>query len=150
MPQSFARVYIHLVFSTKNRERMINKEWAPRLNEYLVGILRQRKCELLIAGGIEDHVHLLISMSREIAISDLVRDVKSISSHWVHTTIPGSREFAWQQGYSVFSVSQSGLEDVKRYIATQEEHHQKRTFREELLMFLEKHGVEYDERYMWD
>ncbi|MEW4561314.1 IS200/IS605 family transposase [Bremerella sp. JC770] len=98
MPQSFARVYIHLVFSTKNRERMIKKDWAPRLNEYLVGILRQRKCELLIAGGIEDHVHLLISMSREIAISDLVRDVKYISSHWVRTTIPGSREFAWQQG----------------------------------------------------
>ncbi|QDU76499.1 Transposase IS200 like protein [Bremerella volcania] len=150
MPQSFARVYIHLIFSTKNRERTIQREWASRLNQYLVGILRQRKCELLATGGVEDHVHLLISMSREIAISDLVRDLKSISSHWIHTTIPGSRAFAWQQGYSVFSVSQSGLEDVKEYIAHQEEHHRKRTFREELLMFLEKHGVEYDERYMWD
>ncbi|PQO27480.1 transposase [Blastopirellula marina] len=150
MPQSFACVYAHLIFSTKNRERTIKGEWAPRLNEYLVGILRQRKCELLAAGGVEDHVHLLISMSREIAISDLVRDVKSISSHWIHTTIPGSRAFAWQQGYSVFSVSQSGLADVKDYIARQEEHHAKRSFKNELLMFLKKHGVEYDERYMWD
>ncbi|MFN3151928.1 IS200/IS605 family transposase [Bremerella sp.] len=150
MPQSFARVYVHLIFSTKNRERTIKPEWAPRLNEYLVGILRQRKCELLAAGGVEDHIHLLISMSREIAISDLVRDAKSISSHWIHTTIPGSRAFAWQQGYSVFSVSQSGLEDVKSYIANQEEHHAKRSFQEELLAFLKKHGVEYDERYMWD
>ena len=149
-PQSFARVYIHLIFSTKNRDRMIKKEWAPRLNEYLVGILRQRKCELLAAGGIEDHVHLLISMSREIAISDLVRDVKSISSHWIHTTIPGARAFAWQQGYSVFSVSQSGLGNVKEYIASQEQHHQKRSFQEELLAFLKKHDVEYDERYIWD
>ncbi|RCS44619.1 IS200/IS605 family transposase [Bremerella cremea] len=150
MPQSFAGVYVHLIFSTKKRQRWIDAAWAPRLQEYLGGILRERKCELLAAGGVEDHIHLLISLSREITLAALVRDVKSISSHWVHQCIAESQEFAWQQGYSVFSVSQSALDDVKRYIAQQAEHHRQRSFRDELLMFLEKHGIPFDERYMWD
>ena len=150
MPQSFAGVYLHLIFSTKNRERSIHAEWAPRLYEYIGGILRERKCQLLTVGGVEDHLHLLVSLSREITLATLVRDVKSVSSHWVHQNIAGSQEFAWQQGYAVFSVSQSALDDVKTYIADQVTHHRRRTFQEELLIFLEKHGMSYDERYLWD
>ncbi|PQO46341.1 IS200/IS605 family transposase [Blastopirellula marina] len=114
MPQSFAGVYLHLIFSTKNRECSIRTEWAPRLYEYIGGILRDRKCQLLAAGGVEDHVHLLVSLSREITLSSLVRDIKSVSSHWVHQNMTGSQEFAWQQGYAVFSVSQSALVHVKK------------------------------------
>lgn len=150
MPQSFACLYVHLVFSTKNRRAWIDESWAPQLYEYFSGILRGQGNHLLLAGGVEDHVHLLISMSRQITFADLVRDLKANSSKWIRETKPDCTDFGWQAGYSAFSVSQSGLNDVRRYIDHQKQHHQKQSFQEELIAFLKKHHIEYDERYLFD
>ncbi|MFN3152196.1 IS200/IS605 family transposase [Bremerella sp.] len=150
MPQSFACLYVHLIFSTKGRRAWLDDSWSPQLYEYFSGILRGQGNQLLLAGGVEDHVHLLISMSREMAIADLVRDLKANSSKWVRHTRAEIDEFGWQTGYSAFSVSQSGLNDVRRYIQNQKEHHQKQSFKEELIAFLKKHNLEYDERYVFD
>ncbi|MFA8018687.1 transposase [Bremerella cremea] len=121
---------------------------VPRLYEYIAGILKRRKCFLILGGGIEDHVHLLISLSREASVAEVVRDVKAGSSGWIHKTIADARLFAWQDGYSAFSVSKSALEDVKNYIANQEEHHRVCSFHDELIAFLNKHDVEYNEDYI--
>jgi len=150
MPQSFACLYVHLIFSTKGRRAWLDDSWSPQLYEYFSGILRAQGNQLLLAGGVEDHVHLLISISRQIAFEDLVRDLKANSSKWVRENHVGSGEFGWQSGYSAFSVSYSGLSEVRRYIQNQKEHHQKQDFREELIAFLKKHNVEYDERYVFD
>ncbi|MEW4561633.1 IS200/IS605 family transposase [Bremerella sp. JC770] len=150
MPQSFACLYVHLIFSTKGRKAWLDDSWSPQLYEYFSGILRAQGNQLLLAGGVEDHVHLLISISRQIAFADLVRDLKANSSKWVRENHVGRGEFGWQAGYSAFSVSYSGLSDVRRYIQNQKEHHQKQDFREELIAFLKKHDVEYDERYVFD
>lgn len=148
MPQSYARLYVHIIFSTRQRKRWIKSDWAPRLYEYFSGTVRRRDSELILAGGVEDHVHLLISLSREATVSDVVRDVKTASSHWIHENIQGANLFAWQNGYSAFSVSHSAVPDVKKYIANQEEHHQTRTYREELIAFFEKHAIEFREEYL--
>ena len=148
MPQSYARLYVHIIFSTRQRKRWIEQAWAPRLYEYFSGIVRRRDSELILAGGVEDHVHLLVSLSREATVSDVVRDVKAASSSWVHENVPGASLFAWQNGYSAFSVSHSALQDVKQYIASQEEHHRSRTFHEELIAFFRKHGIEFREEYL--
>ncbi len=150
MPQSFAAVYLHVVFSTKNRESLIAPDLAPRLYEYLSGVARGNGCRLAGSGGVADHVHLLVSLGREIAIADLVRELKAGSSRWVHDTFPGLSGFAWQSGYGAFSVSVGRIAGVKTYIANQEEHHKTRTFQEEYREFLRKHGIEWDERYVWD
>ncbi|PQO28236.1 IS200/IS605 family transposase [Blastopirellula marina] len=150
MPQSFASLYVHLIFSTKNRESWIEDEWSPRLYEYVAGTLRKQNDQLLIGGGMADHIHLLISMSRESSIVDIVRNVKSNSSRWIHENFPGSTGFAWQAGYAAFSVSRSALPEVRQYIENQKQHHTTRTFEEEFLAFLERHELEYDPRYVFD
>src|SRR5690242_998946 len=109
MPQSFACMYAHVIFSTKNRGPAITADLQPRLYEYIGGILRNEKCALLAAGGVQDHVHLLISMGREVSIAELVQALKANSSRWIHETFTEHREFAWQSGYAVFSVSHSNL-----------------------------------------
>ena len=101
-------------------------------------------------GGVTDHVHLLVGLNKELAIAETLRTVKAGSSRWVHDTFAEQRSFAWQAGYGAFSVSYSHLGRVKAYIAGQAEHHRKRTFQEEFVLFLRRHGVEYDERYLWD
>ncbi len=150
MPQSFADLHCHIVFSTKNRLRSIDGEWQPRLYEYIGGILRKQKCVLTAAGGMPDHVHLLVSLSREMAVAEVVRLIKANSSKWVHEEFVASRGFAWQAGYGAFSVSHSNLDAVKQYIAGQAEHHRVRTFQEEFIEFLKRHEIEYDEKYIWD
>jgi REP element-mobilizing transposase RayT len=150
MPQSLVSLNIHIVFSTKNREPFIDDVLAPRLYGYMGGIVRNTGSVLLAVGGIEDHVHLLVSLGRQVCIADLVRDVKSNSTGWVHDTFPDRAAFAWQAGYGAFSVSKSVIKRVERYIAVQREHHTRETFREEYLRFLREHGLEYDERYVWD
>ena len=150
MPQSFASLHCHIVFSTKNRLPSIDGEWQARLYEYIGGILRKEKCVLSAAGGMPDHVHLLVSLSREIAVADLVRLIKANSSKWVHETFPTSRAFAWQAGYGAFSVSHSNRDAVKKYIAGQAAHHRVRTFQEEFIEFLKRHDIEYDEKYIWE
>ncbi len=150
MPQSFACLHTHLVFSTKQRAPLITPDLAVRLYPYIGGILRNRKCQLVQAGGIADHIHLLIHQARDISVSDLMRDIKSNSSAWIHKEYQHHRDFAWQQGYAAFSVSKSGMEAVKLYIQNQMEHHRKRTYQEELRIILDQHEIEYDEKYMWD
>jgi REP element-mobilizing transposase RayT len=150
MPQSFACLHCHLIFSTKNRIPAITAELQPRLYEYIGGILLAEKNVLIAAGGMPDHVHLLVSLSREISVAQAVGLIKSNSSKWVHETFPEQRAFAWQTGYGAFSVSYSHLDRVKAYLAGQAEHHRARTFQEEFLLFLKRHHIEYDERYIWE
>jgi REP element-mobilizing transposase RayT len=128
----------------------IAADLQPRLFAYFGGILRDLKCVLLAAGGIEDHVHLLVSLSREVSVAQTVREIKANSSRWVHESFPERRSFAWQNGYGAFSVSRSQLESVKAYLANQREHHRKQTFQKEFIALLKKHDIQYDERYLWD
>jgi len=150
VPQSFICMNSHLVFSTKARDPLIGPDWASRLYEYIGGTVRNKGSTLLAAGGMPGHVHLLLSLNKQASVADAVRDIKSNSSRWIHETFAHLRGFAWQAGYGAFSVSYSSLEEVRRYIADQPDHHRVRTFQEEFLAFLKRHHIEYDERYIWD
>src|SRR5579884_4053063 len=150
MPQSFGSLYVHLVFSTKGRQPWIDADLESRLYEYMGGILRAEKSALLAAGGMPDHLHLLVSVSCVLNIADTLRLIKANSSKWIHETFPERQQFAWQAGYGAFSVSFSNLPQVKGYIARQAEHHRVRTFQDEFREFLRRHELEWDERYVWD
>ncbi len=150
MPQSFAALYVHIVFSTKERRTLIDSEWQPDLLSYIGGIVRNVKGSLLRAGGMPDHVHLLCSLPRDLSTAEVVRTVKGNSSKWVHTEFPARQNFAWQSGYGAFSVSQSQLDVVKHYIDNQLEHHRKSTFADEFRALLQTHHLQWDERYVWD
>lgn len=150
MPGTYSQLLLHLVFSTRRREPWIHEDVAARLYPYLGGIIRAERGMLLDIGGVEDHVHLYIRWRSDGSISDLVRTVKSRSSLWVHQTFPDLSRFAWQEGYSVFSVSKSQEAALRRYIAGQREHHQKEGFGSELIRLLRAHAVEFDERYVLD
>jgi len=150
MPQSFGSIQMHLVFSTKGREPSIVPAIADRLYDYLGGTLRGNNCSSVAIGGVADHVHLLVSMSREFSTSQLVRVLKSNSSRWIDDTFSTMTGFAWQSGYGAFSVSYSQVEVVKAYILNQEEHHKRQSFQDEFLSLLRAHRLEWDERYVWD
>ena len=150
MAQSLSKVYVRLTFSTKNRAPLIDKEIKPRLMEYLGGICKQLNCIPLQTGGTKDHVHILCLLSKNITQIKLVEEVKKSSSKWIKTIAPNYRSFYWQDGYGIFSVNPSEVEVVIDYIKNQEEHHRKRTFREEFLVFLKKYNVDYNEQYLWD
>jgi putative transposase len=150
MAGTYSQLLLHVVFSTKGRVPWIGAEVAERLYPYIGGIARAEKGVLHDIGGVEDHVHLYIRWRADAAVSDLMRTVKSRSSKWVHETFPALGAFAWQEGYSVFSVSKSQEDAVKRYIAGQREHHLKEDFKSELLRILRAHGVEFDERYVFE
>ncbi|HEY5311474.1 MAG TPA: IS200/IS605 family transposase [Pirellulales bacterium] len=147
---SFTCLNYHLVFSTKHRQPFIAEVWQQRLFDYIGGIVRQQGGVLLAAGGMPDHIHLLAKISKSVAIADGMRDIKANSSKWVHDEIPGQASFAWQSGYGAFTVSYSGLDSARRYLAGQKEHHRVRTFQEEFLELLRRHEIEFDERYLWD
>jgi len=148
MPQSFVASHLHVVFGTKGHLPLLRADVQPRLYEYIGGIARGQGSALIAAGGISNHVHLLVSLSKEISVAAAARDIKANSSKWIHETYPGMGKFQWQVGYGAFSVSQSNLEGVKRYIASQEEHHRRVTFRAEFVALLQRHGLPYDERYL--
>jgi REP element-mobilizing transposase RayT len=150
MPQSFACLHTHLIFSTRQRVPMLDIDLLPRLYQYIGGVLRAEGCMLVAAGGTSDHVHLLASLTREIAVADALRVIKTNSSKWIHETDPARGGFAWQSGYGAFAVSYSHLERVKSYLARQAEHHRTMTFQEEFRAFLERHHIAFDERYLWD
>jgi putative transposase len=150
MPQSFACLHHHLIFSTRLREPTLDLDLLPGLDQYIGGILRGEGCALVAAGGMRDHVHLLASLSREISVAEALRRIKSHSSKWIHETQPGRRGFAWQAGYGAFAVSYSHRDQVKAYLAGQVEHHRTVSFQEEFRAFLERHEIAYDERYVWD
>lgn len=150
MPQSFVSIYVHIIFSTKNREPWLTAEYLPRVLEYIGGTVRVDRTVLLAAGGMPDHIHLLVSFGKQTDAADLVRLIKANSSKWIHETFPGLQSFAWQAGYAAFSVSQSNRDAVKKYIENQEEHHRTRTFQDEYRQFLTAHGIAFDEQYVWD
>ena len=149
MPQSFGSLHCHIVFSTKHRQPFISADWQPRLYEYIGGILRGHSNCLVAAGGMPDHIHLLVSMSRTTAVAYAVRLVKSNSSAWIHDTL-GMAEFRWQDGYGAFATSYSNIENVKLYLASQQQHHHRMSFQEEFLELLKRHDLKWDERYVWD
>ena len=150
MPGTYSQILLHIVFSTKHREPWVAPDVAERLYPYMGGIVRAERGALYDIGGVADHVHMYLRWRTDGAVSDLMRTVKARSSKWVHDTFPKLPDFAWQEGYSVFSVSKSQEDAVKRYIAGQAEHHKKEDFKTELLRILRLHGIEFDERYVFD
>jgi REP element-mobilizing transposase RayT len=150
MGHSFSSSLFHCTFSTKGRRPLITKELQSQLWPYMGGIARNNRMTALAIGGIDDHVHLLLSLPSTMAIAKAIQLIKGGSSLWIHETFPPHREFSWQEGYGAFSIGISDVERTKLYIANQEEHHRKRTYQEEFLEFLKRHGIEYDERYIWD
>ena len=144
---SYISIHTHLVFATKNRSPMIDSIWQDRLHEYLGGIVKRLDAFPQGIGGIEDHVHLLVGFKATHRLSDFMRELKKSSSTWVQNEI-GLKKFAWQDGYSAFSVSPTARPAVQRYIQNQEEHHRHKSLKEELIELLEKAGVEFDPKYL--
>jgi putative transposase len=148
MPQSLAQVVVHLVFSTKHREPLIRPECRDRMFRYLAGTLSELDCPVVLVGGMPDHVHLLFALSRTLAMSRVVEEVKKGSSKWAKAHV--HQGFYWQSGYGIFAVSADEVPAVREYIATQEEHHRTRTFQDEYRDLLRRNGKEWDQRYVWD
>jgi REP element-mobilizing transposase RayT len=149
MPHSYTHLLSHVIFSTKDRAPTLDADLRSRLYSYMGDIMREIGGSALNINGTPDHVHLLLLLPGTTSMADAMRVLKTNSSRWIHETYPNRRTFAWQTGYGAFSVSQSNAEEVRRYIDNQEEHHRKVTFEEEFVAFLKRHGVEYDERYIW-
>jgi putative transposase len=141
---------VHFVWGTAGRDPLIAAEWRGRLYGYIGGVLQHHGAKLICAGGVADHVHLYTSLPSTITVADAVNAMKANSSRWVHESFPKLRGFAWQKGYGAFSVSKSSESRLVEYIHGQEAHHARHSFQAEYVAFLEKHGVEYDERHLWD
>ena len=150
MPQSLSKVYVHITFSTKNRYPFIDNAIEQELWTYLGGVCKALECNPIRVGGCNDHVHICCLLSKKITQIKLLEEVKKQSSKWIKTKGKQYENFYWQDGYGIFSVNPYEIEKVIEYINNQYEHHKKRTFQEELLAFLKKYNVEYDERYLWD
>ena len=150
MPQSLSKVYVHITFSTKNRDELIDDRIKDSLFEYIGGICKKLECNPLKVGGHRDHIHILCLLSRKIAQMTLLEEVKRQSSKWIKTKGEEYKNFYWQNGYGIFSVNPAETDVVVKYIANQEDHHKKKTFQDEFRAFLKKYKVEYEERYVWD
>ncbi len=150
MPQSLARLHVHLIFSTKNRERILDDAVRNSLHAYLATVLQNLGCPAVLINSVEDHVHLLFDLARTVSVSQAVEEVKKHSSKWIKTQGNQFVHFAWQAGYGAFAVSESNVGAVREYIASQQEHHRRKSFQEEYRLFLERHGVAFDERYVRD
>jgi REP element-mobilizing transposase RayT len=149
MANTYTSLFYHIVFSTKGRRPWIQPTIAPRIWEYMGGVARAHKMTALQVGGMEDHAHVLVMAPPTLAPSQIAQSIKGDSSSWMHETFPSLVDFAWQAGYGAFSVSKSAVPIVVEYIKNQPQHHRQCTFQEEYLEFLQRHGVEYDERYLW-
>jgi REP element-mobilizing transposase RayT len=150
MPQSLANLYIHLIFSTKERVSCLSPSVRPDLHAYMATVLVNLNSPAVLINSVADHVHLLFNMGRTVTLAQVVEDVKKSSSKWIKTQDAALAGFAWQAGYGAFSVSESNVPKVANYIRDQEEHHRVKTFQEEYLEFLAKHKIQFDERYVWD
>jgi putative transposase len=148
MPHTFTNLLAHIVFSTKDRMPLIDADVRPRLHAYMGGILRELKTTPLIINGVADHVHLLIGLPPTASVSENLRILKANSSKWLHETY--RKPFAWQSGYGAFSVSQSNVDSVRKYIAGQEEHHRRMSFKDEFISLLRKHNIDFDEAFIWN
>ncbi|MCL4201438.1 MAG: transposase [Pirellulaceae bacterium] len=151
MSQSLVKNLVHLVYSTKHRQVWIPQDVRERLWAYQAGIFKEWESPALIIGGVEDHVHALFSLSKNYPLKEIVEEVKKGSSKWMKTNEgTGNVEFTWQAGYAGFSVSQSNVDAVMMYIENQAEHHRRMSFQDELRGLFKRHGIEFDERYVWD
>lgn len=146
---TYTQIHIQLVFAVKFRQALIQKEWKDDLFKYITGIIQNRKHKLLSINGMPDHIHILIGLRPNQSLSDLVQEIKSISSKWINENKFISFRFEWQDSFGAFSYGESQINDVIKYIENQEKHHQKKSFREEYLHFLEKFEIEYDEKYVF-
>ena len=150
MGQSLVKNYIHIVFSTKHRKPLIQQPIEADLHSYLGGICKNLECQPLIVGGYTDHIHILCMLSKKITLMKLVEEVKSHSSKWIKSKGAEYADFYWQNGYGAFSVNPAQVDRVIQYIATQKEHHGKKTFQNEYRAFLKEYLVEFEEKYVWD
>ena len=148
MSNSYTNLLYHIIFSTKDRRPLITEVYQPRLYDYIGGTIRGVGGVSLALNGTEDHVHLLAKLRSDNALSNVLRDLKANASGWMHDVFPDLKDFSWQRGYGAFTVSQANVEQVRRYIAQQKEHHQKVPFREEFIQFLKANLIEYDERFL--
>jgi putative transposase len=142
---SFVSCLMHCVFATKERRPLIQPELQTRLWPYLGGIARENKMKALMIGGVEDHIHVLLSLPSTLSVAKAVQLIKGNSSKWIHETFPEHQSFEWQEGYGAFSIGISGVDDTVKYIQNQAEHHRKMSFQEEVAVFLKKYGMDYDE-----
>ncbi|OHB87670.1 MAG: transposase [Planctomycetes bacterium RIFCSPHIGHO2_02_FULL_40_12] len=150
MASTLTNLLYHIVFTTRKRQNLIIPALSVELYPYIGGIIREEKGKLLKIGGTLNHVHILARFSASVSVSEMLRRIKGSSSKWVNESSKGTSHFAWQRGYGAFSVSESSVENVISYIENQEEHHRKITFEGEFLLLLQKHGIPYDEKYIWD
>ena len=149
MAQTLVSLLVHIIFSTKNRANLITPAIEPELYKYISGTLRNMESPCLKIGGTANHLHLLVSQSKNIALAFLLEELKKSSSKWIKHQDASFRSFKWQEGYGAFTIGQSNVAALKRYIELQKNHHRRRSFEEELLGLLKKYGVEYDEQYIW-
>ena len=149
MGHTYAANFLHCVFSTKGRRKTLTPEMQSRLEPYLAGIARANGFKILAARAVHDHAHILLSLPPSVALAKAMQLVKGGSSKWIHDTFPETQGFGWQEGYGAFSIGVSGLQTTIAYIERQEEHHRERDFETEFIAFLKKHGIEYDERYVF-
>ena len=148
MPDSYTNLLYHIIFSTKDRRPLITPEYEIRLYEYLGGTIRKVGGISLELNGTADHIHLLAKLRPDCALSDVLRELKANATGWMHDVFPSLKNFSWQRGYGAFTVSQSNVEAVRRYIARQKEHHRKTSFRDEFIQFLNENAIKYDERFI--
>ncbi len=149
MPNTYTQLYAHIVFTVQGRQCLLSGEWREELFKYITGIVKNRGQKLLAINGMSDHVHVFIGMSPTIALSDLVRDIKAGSSGFINEKRWVRGKFHWQEGFGAFSHSNSEIDTVIRYIKNQQEHHRKKTFKEEYIDMLKSFSVEYDDRYLF-
>lgn len=151
MAQSLSKILVHTVFSTKDRRPLLNdRELRTELHAYLGGILARLDCQPLVVGGVADHIHALLALARTRTAADVVKEIKRGSTLWIKDADSSLADFAWQNGYGVFSIGASQIATVRNYIANQEEHHRKVSFQDEFRTLLARYDVEFDERYVWD
>jgi putative transposase len=150
MPGTFSQIYIHIVFAAKGRSNLISSKWREELHKYIAGIIRNKEQKPIIVGGTADHIHILIGLRPALAISDLVRDIKNNSSKFINDRELVSGHFSWQEGYGCFSYSHSDVGSVYNYILNQEDHHKKRSFKDEYSDLLKENEIEYDEKYLFE
>lgn len=150
MPQSLAKVYVHAVFSTKNREPLLLDSWRDEFFAVIGGAINHTSCQSLVVGGVVDHVYLLFQLARTITVADAVGRIKSATSAWANSTHPLVVPFHWQAGYGMFSIGQAQVEDLRKYILSQPEHHRTVSFQDELRAWLARYELEWNEDYVWD
>ena len=150
MPQSLSKVYVHITFSTKYRQKLITDAIKTPLFEYIGGICKGLECNPVQVGGYRDHIHVLCTLSRKVTQMKLLEEIKKRSSLWIKTKGAEFNNFYWQDGYGIFSVNPAQVHIVERYIQNQEEHHKNKDYKRELLYFLNKYKVDYNEQYLWD